>query len=136
MMGAYSPRRPPQNAADRNRHEPANSRPSSRADLPADSKIREGHQPDRREPAAADWQNSGGPGSLLLRGCPGGKASRRDLDDKPAARIPRHARWTGPDRVVRKNPERQAAPKHYRSGRTARGDREETAEGETELKRD
>ena len=94
-------------------------------------KVREGHQPHRSKPPAADRQNSQGAGRLLLRRRAGRVGSWRYLDHKKICRICKHTRWTGPDRVVYKNPGHRAAAKPSRFGRTARGDRKE---GETELK--
>ena len=39
-----------------------------RPDVPAGAEIRKGHQPDRRQPAAADLAHPAGAGGVLLRG--------------------------------------------------------------------
>ena len=47
-------RKPRAHAAHADRHEPGEARRGARPDLPAGPEIREGHEPDRREPPAAD----------------------------------------------------------------------------------
>src|SRR5690242_958222 len=54
-------------AADDAEYEPGKAWGCARANLPAGPKIREGHEPDRRKPIAADFQHPPGSGCLFLR---------------------------------------------------------------------
>src|SRR5262245_53162321 len=52
-------------------NEPGKARRESRHHIPTSPEIREGHQPDRREPPGAYRAGSEGSGVFLLRGYPG-----------------------------------------------------------------
>src|SRR5471032_3257364 len=60
-------RQPRAHAPDDAEHEPGETWRRARSDIPAGAEIREGHQPDRCQPVAADCKHSPGPGFLLLR---------------------------------------------------------------------
>ena len=60
-------RQPGSPPSDDARNEPGKARRTSRHHFPADPEIREGHQPDRREPPPAHRHGPPGPGRLLLR---------------------------------------------------------------------
>ena len=60
-------RQPRAHAADDAWDEPGEARGRSRPDLSASAEIREGHQPHRRQPVAADFAYSSGAGVVLLR---------------------------------------------------------------------
>src|SRR5262249_10231118 len=61
-------RKPGSYAPDDAGDEPREARRLARADVPADSEIREGHQSDRCQSSSADFSHSPSPGRFFLRG--------------------------------------------------------------------
>ncbi len=104
-------------------HEPGEARRTARHHLSAGAEIREGHEPDRREPPAADCDRAVGAGRILLRRRPG-PARRRQRHvgaGFPCLRlgIPRHLRGPGADQGVHEDQGPESAPPHRRSRRGA-----------------
>ena len=90
--------------------------------LPASAEIREGRQPDRRQPVAADLTHPAGSRVLLLRRrAELTAAARRWICRSAIARLrvgfSRHVRRARPDQGIRAHQEREVAASHCRSCR-------------------
>src|SRR5262245_32045466 len=66
-----SHRQPSAHAPENACNEPGETGQGARPDLPANTEIRKGREPDRRKPVAANFSNLAGPGRVFLRRCPG-----------------------------------------------------------------
>src|ERR1700690_1995798 len=111
-------------ASDDVEHESGKARGRPWPHLPASAEIREGHQPHRRQPTAANFQYPAGAGLVFLRRraeYAGAYGHGRSAVAGLCIGFPRDFRRFVADQVVHEDQERQITPSYCRSGRTNRG---------------
>src|ERR1039458_7564465 len=111
-------------ASDDVEHESGEARRRPWPHLPASAEIREGHQPHRRQPPAANFQYPASAGFIFLRRraeYAGAYRHGRSAVAGLCVGLPRHLRRSLAHQVVHEDQERQITPAHCRSGRADRG---------------